>query len=253
MLLAITELLDFRVTAQDEQLGAVVDVLLSDASWTVRYLVVDTGDADEEPILISPIAMGALDRQAKVVHVDLTVDQLKRAPRLDKENPVSRHYEQRYFDYYGWPYYWLGTQPWGPFQTPGELARTRVRLVHDAGGEVKPPKHPHLRSAEEIASYRFLGDGNRQLGSLQDIVIDDHSYRVKYLELRTRRWLPGGRRTLVPTECIRSVSWADKTITATVPRNIVKKAPEVHSESLTGFDEQPIRSHYGLGRGARGA
>lgn len=248
MLIAVNELLDFRVAAQDGKLGEVADVLLSDDSWTVRYIVVGTEDAFErEPILISPMAMGPLDRRGTVVQVHLTVDQVKRAPRLETQESVSRHYEERYYDHYGWPYYWLGVHPWGPFSTPGELARARARLVRDAGGKARPPKHPHLRSAQEIATYRFLGDDHRQLGPLEDIVIDDRNYQVKYLEFRTRRWLPGGRKILVPTECLCGVSWAEKTIKASVPRDIVKKAPEVDpSEPLARLDERPIRSHYGV-------
>lgn len=252
MLLSFEDLLKYSIRAQDGPLGSVTDMLCSDDTWTVRYLVVKAGDTDQSesegrgPILLSPMALEPLDRQEKIVPIHLTTDRVKNAPPLDAHKPVSRHYEAKYYDYFGWPYYWAGGPIWGPFFTPGESARTETRLIRKSGGEVEPPEHPHLRSAEEIRTYRFEDREGRALGPIEDFIIDEDTYRVKYLQLKTRRWLPG-RHVLLPTERIRSVSWADKKVSAEIPRDVVKAAPERdRSEPIVRLDEQPIRFHYGV-------
>ena len=43
-----------------------------------------------------------------VFDVDLTREQVEKDPSADTELPVSRHYEQEYYRYYGWEPYWSG-------------------------------------------------------------------------------------------------------------------------------------------------
>ena len=44
--------------------------------------------------------------------VDLTRDQIRHSPKFDPHEAVNREYEDRLYDYYGKPRYWL--EPEGP-------------------------------------------------------------------------------------------------------------------------------------------
>jgi hypothetical protein len=44
--------------------------------------------------------------QDRLVVVDLLRDRIKDSPEYDPDQPITRTYEARLFDYYGWPTYW---------------------------------------------------------------------------------------------------------------------------------------------------
>jgi hypothetical protein len=59
MLRSLKELERYKVNATDGHIGSVVDFLLDDQRWTVRYLVVETGSFfSERRVLITPISFG---------------------------------------------------------------------------------------------------------------------------------------------------------------------------------------------------
>jgi len=114
MLRSLNELKNYRLDAEDGKIGRSKDFLFDDEHWTIRYMVADTGDyLPGRKVLISPIAIGQPDWIRQVFPVRLTKEQIKEAPGLDEDAPVSRQYELDMSLYYGWSYYWHGTYPWG--------------------------------------------------------------------------------------------------------------------------------------------
>src|SRR5690606_36496839 len=93
------------IVAHDGEIGSVRDAYFDDEHWTVRYLVVDTGNwLPGRQVLISPASIaGVADGH---VRVDLSRDQVEQAPGAEEQQPVSRLYEQSHALYYGYPYYW---------------------------------------------------------------------------------------------------------------------------------------------------
>jgi hypothetical protein len=178
--------------------------------------------------------------------VEATRDEVKKAPRFDSAEPVSRHREKALHDFYGWPYYWVGGPMWGPFMTPGELARAEVkRAPTPSEEEQEPPPNPHLRSPREIEGYRFEAEDG-ELGHVEDFVLDDRDWRVRYVEIDTRNWWPG-KKVLLPTERMRDVRWDARTVRADVARDLVKGAPEYdEAATVSPDDERELAKYYGL-------
>src|ERR1700722_16007893 len=97
----------YAIAASDGPIGTVSDFLFDDASWRVRWLVVDTGNwLSGRKVLLPPSALGRLDAKEQEFLVTLTKQQVKDSPQIDTDRPVSRQLETSVYDFYGWSPYW---------------------------------------------------------------------------------------------------------------------------------------------------
>ncbi|HEV3349502.1 MAG TPA: PRC-barrel domain-containing protein, partial [Methylomirabilota bacterium] len=105
------------IAALDGDLGSVADLYFDDLSWTVRYLVVDTGTwLPGRQVLISPLSV----REAgDKILVALTQAQVKDSPPVESDKPVNRQQEEAIARYYDQRYYWEGPYRWGLLAYPG--------------------------------------------------------------------------------------------------------------------------------------
>ena len=95
------------IQARDGEIGHVDDFLLDDRSWTIRWLVVDTGKwLPGKHVLVAPDWVEDVASTERAVRVGLTRAQIESAPEYDRRLPVDREYEQRLFAHYGRPGYW---------------------------------------------------------------------------------------------------------------------------------------------------
>src|SRR5579862_8544182 len=109
MIQSIKQLYGAKLGAVDGEIGHVKDFYFDDQNWAVRYLVADTGSwLPGRQVLLSPHALGRLGPGEKVLHVNLTRNQIEKSPSIESHKPVSRQHEEDYYQYYGWPYYWQG-------------------------------------------------------------------------------------------------------------------------------------------------
>jgi len=104
---SVSEVKGYHVHAQDGDLGHVVDFLVDDALWEIRYLIVDTGKwLPGKKVLVDPRATDRVDWAKSSVHVHLTKDQLKSCPTYDptgtREATDKAHAEA----FKHWPTYW---------------------------------------------------------------------------------------------------------------------------------------------------
>ncbi|MDX1402483.1 MAG: PRC-barrel domain-containing protein, partial [Kiloniellales bacterium] len=72
MLLTLDQVRGCDILAKDGSIGKSHDFFFDDHSWTVRYLVVDTGWLFGRRVLVSPEAITAVDVSEKEIAVDLT-------------------------------------------------------------------------------------------------------------------------------------------------------------------------------------
>ncbi len=110
MLTNITNRKGFAIRARDGELGTVDRFYFDDETWAIRYLTVKTGSwLGGREVLISPISVVHVDRQARRLDVALTKKQVENSPDIDTHRPASRQQEARYFRYYGYPHYWASS------------------------------------------------------------------------------------------------------------------------------------------------
>jgi hypothetical protein len=222
----IGDLKGFRLHASDGEIGKLREVYFNDHRWAVRYLVVDTGSwLLERQVLITSGAVTGVSDGAKSIAVSLSREEVKRSPSPDAAKPVSRHYEEE-----NEPYLDPLRRP-APPPSPAEAV-------------VEIPSDPHLRSSGELVGYRIHADDG-EFGHVQDLVVDDQDWMVRYLVADTRHWLPG-RRVLLAPAWVRSVNWDETAVRVGLTREAIKSAPPYDpSKAITREYEIELFRHYG--------
>lgn len=234
----LKKLQDYRLKARDGELGNLREVYFDDQAWMVRYLVVRTGGwLLGREVLIAPRSVTEVNEEEKALTIDLTQEQIKGSPPVTTEKPVSRHYEQVFYQYYDWIPYWYGE----PFLAPG-MSPVAAEPRELSGGL---PENPHLRSSHEVRGYH-LHASNGEIGHVADFILGQQDWKVRYLEIDTRNWWPGKHVLIAPT-WIRQVSWETKEISVKLAREAIESAPEYDSsQPITADDEIRLYQHYGL-------
>ena len=192
------------IAATDGVVGSAANFFFDDRTWTIRYLVVDTGNwLARRNVLVAVAAARQPDWAKRVFPVQLTKNQVRNSPDVDTERPVSRQQEIAMSRYFGWPTYWSVRVPAGRYITEMDYPDT------DAGD-------PHLRSAWDVAGHEVWAiDG--EVGRLEDYVLDESSWHLSYLVVATGNWL-SSQKLLVPTRWVESISWANRRIDLAAPR-----------------------------------
>ena len=239
MLRRAKELRDYKLGARDGEIGNVKEFYFDDQSWTVRYLIADTGGwLSGRRVLISPYALDAANDGSKVIPVDLTRTQIENSPSPTTDRPVSRQFEWDYYSYYGWPGYWDGPYPWGlgAYPTRGRAAWSEA----SRGGEVEDP---HLRSTEDVTG-RDIQAQDGEVGHVEDFVIDDETWAIRYLIVDTQNWWPG-KKVLISTRWIERISWEQSKVFINLTREAIKQGPEYTNETLITRDhETKLHRHH---------
>ena len=239
MLRKTKELKDYKLGALEGEIGKVKEFYFDDQHWTVRYLVADTGGwLTDRQVLISPYALVAVDKVEKVIATDLTKKQIEASPSLNSDKPLSRQFEEAYYGYYGWPIYWYGPYMWGPYSHP---LRDGERWKESIQGE--KAWDPHLRSTSAVTGH-YVQAQDGDIGHVEDFVVDDETWAIRYLIVDTRNWW-AGKQVLVSTQWIERVSWRESKVFINLPRETIKQSPEYTEESLLTRDyETGLYRHY---------
>jgi sporulation protein YlmC with PRC-barrel domain len=226
-------------------MGRVKDFYFDDEHWTVRYLVADTGNwLVGRSVLISPYALVAAIKDEKHIVVDLTKKQIEECPSIATDKPVSRQYELEFYRYYGWGTYWGGPFAWGAYPYPFPAAAPASNEEQPSAAEEEKEGDPHLRSAQSVTGYHIQAtDG--EIGHVEDFVIDDDTWAVRYLIVDTRNWWPG-RKVLISPQWIEQVSWEKSKVYVNLTRDAVREAPEYTDDSVLTRDyETNLYAHHG--------
>ena len=239
MLQRAKELSGYTLGARDGEIGKVGEFYFDDKSWTVRYLVADTGGwLSGRQVLISPYALDPANKAGRVIPVDLTKAQIERSPSLDTDKPVSRQYEWEYYSYYGWPGYWGGAYPWGLSAYPNRRGSNWSEASRRAKGE-----DLHLRSTADVTG-RNIQAQDGEIGHVEDFVIDDETWAIRYLIVDTQNWWPG-KKVLISTRWIDRISWEESKVFINLTREAIKQGPEYTDQTLITRDhEMKLHRHY---------
>jgi hypothetical protein len=243
MLRSLKFLEQYMVSAMDGDVGNVVDFLLDDEYWFVRYLVVDTGAfLNRHEVLISPISFSEVEWPIQRFHLNLTKDNVKNSPAVDTHKPVSRQHEEDFHNYYGYPYYWNYAKVSGSEAYPSlvatedrtEMSRPRTSQLGDI----------HLRSAKEVRGYDIQAS-DESIGHIDDFIVEDDIWEIRYLVIDTSNWW-FGKRVLVAPQWANRISWEQRSVCIDMSRQAIKDSPEYDpSVTVNREYETRLHDHYG--------
>jgi hypothetical protein len=243
MLRSLKDLERYTISASNGDVGKVVNFLLEDEHWTIRYLVAETdGLINGRQVLISPISFRKADWETRHFHVALTMEKVKKSPSVNTHIPISRQYERDYYRYYGYPYYWGYLGLWGMGGYPGLLADNKwdesPNEHSDKAGDV------HLRSVEEVRGYHIQGN-DEGIGHIIDFIVDDESWEVRYLVIDTSNWW-FGKKVLVSPHWASQINWAEKKVYLDLSQKAIKSSPVWDpTEAINREYESRLYDYYG--------
>lgn len=242
MLRSLKDLEGYTVSATDGDIGTVENFLLEDKTWTVRYLIAETGTFFEgRRVLVSPISFLETDSSKRHLYVSLTMAKVKGSPGLDIAKPISRQHERDHDAYYGYPYYWGYPGLWGMGIYPGMI---EAGLKGTPGQEADDSGDIHMQSARDVRGYKIQGTDDA-IGQIDDFIVDDQTWEVRYLVIDTASWWFANQVLVAPKWASR-ISWEERVVHLGLTRAAIKNSPAwVPSAAVNREYEARLYNYYG--------
>lgn len=230
---SLNDLIGAAIGATDGEFGKLTDLYFDDKGWILRYAVVDTNKwLPGGKVLLSLESFGMPNREGDVFSVNLTQQQVKEAPSLGEDHPVSRQQEAKMLKHLNIP----------PFRSGGDfLPDDKVAEQHAGTGAIQPTAgaiqenmeyDPHLKSLNEIKDYHLRG-GTEDLGDVHDLVVQDNGWTVEYIIADTGKLLKS-RRIALETSCVVKVDWEASEIAVDFDKKSIDELAE-----YTGLESLP--------------
>lgn len=238
MLCDTAELRALRLNATDGAIGKIDDVYFSDDTWTIRYLVVDTGGwLSGRKVLVSPHAVQRLDFENGELALDISREQVTDSPDWDSDKPISRQFEAEYSQYYGYPFYWSGPYLWGAAYYPvppgspvGEPREHSENELRERMERSRARSDPHLRSARAVSGYTLEAtDGG--IGHIETFLFDDAAWAIAAIVVDTRNWWPG-KHVVISPDWIVDIDWDSRSARVDATRERVQSRAEFDPHAL---------------------
>ena len=201
----ITSLIGYGLQATDGEIGEVVDFYFDDETWTIRYLVVKTGNwLSGRKVLVSADGLAPTDIKPDLFPISITKEQIRKSPDIDSDKPVSRQQEDMFNQLHFWENYWGSGSYGGEMGIPNRLP-VRIKEI-----DRDPKEDIHLRSITEVDGYAIhASDG--EIGHINDFIVDDQTWRLIDLIVDTHNWI-GGKKVLVTVAHVHSISFLNRLV-----------------------------------------
>ncbi len=209
----------FSVHAKDGEIGRIYDFIFDESFWAVRYAEIDIGNwVPGKVILLSTQILGP--SALSTIDTKLTIEQIVNCPTIDPQEIPSRKYEEELHNYFSWAYYW---------------AEQREILQYKTSCK--------LRSVFSLIGFKLQAmDG--EIGHLDDVMIDDLEWKVRYWVIDIGSWF-FGKRVLVSPLWDGKIDDNLRILKIGVSMEKIKSAPPFdYSTPLTNEYEANLHQHY---------
>jgi uncharacterized protein YrrD len=247
---SVKSLIGYTMSATDGEIGKVKDFYFDDETWTIRYLILETGDwLSGRKVLISSQALLPTNWENGTFPINLTKKQIENSPDINTDMPVSRQQETQLHEYYPWTNYWVSGMGIAGMGTTGMIMPMRESVGEELSekshkADKKPLGDHHLRSAKTLIDYKVKAkDGD--IGVVEDFIIDDITWGMIFLVVDTGDWFPGKKVLLMP-KWIKEINWDVSRIDVNLTEDKVKNSPEYYPHQLINeVYEKSFYDYYG--------
>jgi sporulation protein YlmC with PRC-barrel domain len=242
---SVNDLVGYKISANDGELGKVDEFYFDDLTWSIRYLVVETGNwLSEKKVLIPHAALNFTDWKSKTFHVNLTMEQVRNSPDFESEKTVSRQHEMELFQYYAFPFYWedgFYIQGLGMLPIIPTMEKKSIKEQDESALQLN--EDPHLRSTNKVKGYNIHTDTG-EIGHVQDYIVDDEKWNLCFLIVDTNNWLPG-RKVLISPRWIYRIDWTQSKVYVNLSKESIKNSPEFDASQTISEDyRKELFNHY---------
>lgn len=228
---SVKSLVGFTMGATDGEVGKVKEFYFDDDSWTIRYLIVNTGNwLLDRIVLISPAALLTPNWDNKVFPINLTKEQIRHSPDIDTQKPVSRQEEIKLLKYYSWISYWSGGNNGGGV---GAFEMNPMEVVPVDQSDVLATvdvthNDKHLRSTHQVTGYHIKAtDG--EIGEVEDFLLDENTWKIESILIDTGQWFSRKKIVISPTHIL-EIDWETSTVVIDTTVEDVRNSPEYDSQ-----------------------
>lgn len=246
---SVNSLVGYTMEATDGEIGKVAEFYFDDQTWTIRYLILESGNwLTGRKLLISPEAIIRMPGRSRSFPVNLTKEQIRNSPDIDTEKPVSRQQEMELYGHYPWQSYWgSGFYPggvWGITDPPAVMDDKILQGEFsgiEAAADLRADDNPHLRSTKEVTSYRIHAtDGD--IGHVKDFIIDDQTWQIECLVVDLHNWF-SGKKVLVPVRQVKNLEWSDSKVFVNLTIDSIKNSPAIDESEFINPEGSIYGSH----------
>ena len=238
----ISSMVGYTIRATDGDLGKVDQFYFDDEAWTIRYVVVKTGNwLSGRKVLISPVAFGTPESASGTLSVKLTRAQVAGSPDIDTQRPIYRQQEVELHAHYQWP--WRGGYggTFGAIPLPLSVDEASSEPESSASDR---RDDPHLHATREVIGYHIHATDGK-IGHVEDLIVDDENWAIRFIVAGTQNWLPGKQVILSP-RWIKRVQWADSSVYFDLTRESVRNSLEYDaSRPINREYEAFLLDHFG--------
>ncbi len=224
MLTKATLILGCKLEAGDGEVGTVKDILFDEATWNVRYLVVETGGwLSGRSVHLTPGVVANFSEVNRILTTSLSKERIETSPDFDPGARMTRPDEELLHSHYGWEPYWKGEFIWpSPFAYPTampsspELASARPEpMVEEVDGS--------LRSLTELKRFALRAtDGD--VGEVKDVFLETEAWRVTHVVADAKPWWPGGD-VVIDVALVEEIDGEDQVLVVDLTKEQVKESP----------------------------
>lgn len=94
----------YKIHATDGEIGKVVDYIIDDTNWEIKFLVIESGSwLESRKVLISVQWIREVNWDNSLVVVSVTTGEVKNSPKFNIDDILDESYERSLYDYYGKP------------------------------------------------------------------------------------------------------------------------------------------------------
>jgi sporulation protein YlmC with PRC-barrel domain len=244
MLRQVKELVGYKLSATDGDIGKTKDLLFDDRFWVIRYLVAETGGwLSDRKVVIPRVVLGEPKWATREFPVGLSKRQVEESPPISEHEPVSRQHESSLHEYLRIDPYWMG-EPRGAFVVAERAATLKGKVSESSPAEKHKEGDPHLRSCMRITGYHIqASDG--EIGHVEDFIVDDDKWVIRYLVVDPHNVIPG-RKVLIAVPWIDKINWSGTKVRVGLTRELVKNAPEFDPNApVNRRVEERLYDYYG--------
>jgi hypothetical protein len=127
----------------------------------------------------------------------------------------------------GIPFGYVGAPAVPEEPVPSNASNTVEREVH---AMAEQSRESRLHSSRDVSGYHIAAtDGD--LGHVDDFVIDEENWFIRYIVVDTGGWL-SGRKVLVIPEWIESIHWEERRVYVNLSRDDVEHSPAYEPEEF---------------------
>lgn len=235
MMHPLTELQQYCLQTSDGRLCRLRDLMFNRDDWRCRRLAVQPDGMDDAAYLISPHDVDRTDSKQRLIRLQRSEASLMNDKPVSLDRPLSIQMERRTGD----------PLMDAIYDTSGSATTTEKHTA------VASAENPDLYSAVEMIGFTVhTSDG--WTGQVDDLVVDDRHWSVRYLIIEAADWLLN-RRIIINPFWTAAMSRFEKKITVRLTRRQVAQSspyrPEqLHSHRAPGM---PIRERSSDDSGSR--